>query len=182
MTDAMQQAQVIHSSSAVGAAGEPTQSLADLAALAKAQATKVLHKIPLLGPVTWLMMQQAATRHALVSELEWRVMPALMLDQAKLYLKEQAPVGFASWAFLSQEAAQRYQKAPHTLAMTDWTSGEQVWLIDVFAPFGGAQDLLKDLRSKLFPGRIVHQLIPTSPKDATVMAWPAVDADASKSH
>ncbi|MES2399936.1 MAG: hypothetical protein V4573_08115, partial [Pseudomonadota bacterium] len=44
---------------------EELASLAALAALAKTQAKKVIAKIPLLGPVTWLMMQQAATRHTL---------------------------------------------------------------------------------------------------------------------
>lgn len=157
-----------------GAAGSSAGSLADLAGLAKAQARKVLTKIPLLGPVTWLMLQQAATRHTLVSELEWRVLPALIFDQAKLYLKDGAPVGFASWARMSEDVAQRYKKAPHALAMTDWTSGEHIWLIDVFAPFGGAQDVLADLRHQVFAGQVVHQLVPTSPTHATDMAWPAV--------
>ncbi len=59
--------------------------LSALAELARAQAKKTLSKIPLLGLVTWLMLQQQTTRHMLISELEWRVMPALLLDQAKLY-------------------------------------------------------------------------------------------------
>lgn len=151
----------------------PPEELAGLAALAKQQAHRVLGKIPLLGPVTWLMLQQAAGRQTLVGELEWRVMPALMLDQAKLYLKDEAPVAFASWARLSEEVAQRYQAAPHQLTMADWASGEQIWLIDVFTPFGGAQEVLKDLREKLFAGQVVRQLVPVGAQ-AKVMAWPAV--------
>jgi cytolysin-activating lysine-acyltransferase len=58
----------------------PPEEMASLATLAKKQAQKVISKISLLGPVTWLMMQQAASRHTLISELEWRVLPALMLD------------------------------------------------------------------------------------------------------
>ncbi len=154
----------------------PPEELASLAALAKTQAQKVIAKIPLLGPVTWLMMQQAATRHTLVSELEWRVLPALLLDQAKLYLKDEAPVAFVSWAKLSPEVAQRYQNAPHQLATSDWSSGDQIWLVDVFTPFGGAQDVLKDLREKVFAGQVVNQLIPLPNAAAQVMAWPAVQA------
>jgi cytolysin-activating lysine-acyltransferase len=149
------------------------EKLGDLAALARQQAHKVLGKIPLLGPVTWLMLQQAAGRQTLLGELEWRVMPALMLDQAKLYLKDDAPVAFASWARLSEEAAQRYQSAPHQLAMADWASGDQTWLIDVFTPFGGAQEVLKDLREKVFAGQVVHQLMPVGAQ-AEVMTWPAI--------
>lgn len=152
----------------------PPQELADLAELAKQQAHKVLGKIPLLGPVTWLMMQQAHSRHTLLSELEWRVMPALILDQAKLYLKDDAPVAFASWARFNDATAQRYRSPPHQLTMTDWASGDQIWLIDVFTPFGGAQDVLKDLREKIFAGQAVHQLVPVPGAPPKVLAWPAL--------
>ena len=151
----------------------PPEDLAGLAALARQQAHKVLGKIPLLGPVTWLMLQQSTGRQTLLGELEWRVMPALMLDQAKLYLKDEAPVAFVSWAKLSEEVAQRYQTAPHQLTMADWASGDQIWLVDVFTPFGGAQEVLKDLREKVFAGQVVRQLLPVGTQ-AKVMAWPAV--------
>ncbi|MES2191639.1 MAG: toxin-activating lysine-acyltransferase [Pseudomonadota bacterium] len=162
----------------VDTAALPPQELASLAVLAKTQAKKVIAKIPLLGPVTWLMMQQAATRHTLISELEWRVLPALLLEQAKLYLKDDAPVAFVSWARLSPAVAQRYQNAPHQLVMSDWSSGEQIWLVDVLTPFGGAQEVLKDVREKLFPGRVVNQLVPMPNAQARVIAWPAVPAAA----
>lgn len=154
----------------------PPEELASLAGLAKAQAKKALSKIPMLGPVTWLMMQQPGTRHTLISELEWRVFPALLLEQAKLYLKDEAPAAFVSWAKLSPEVAGRYQSAPHQLMTSDWSSGDQIWLIDVFTPFGGAQEVLKDLREKVFAGQVVNQLIPLPHAPAKVIAWPAVHA------
>jgi cytolysin-activating lysine-acyltransferase len=160
----------------------PPEELAELAALAKEQARKVLGKIPMLGAVTWLMMQQAANRHTLLSELEWRVMPALVLNQAKLYLKDEAPMAFVSWAKLSEEVAQRYQAAPHQLTMADWASGDQIWLIDVFTPYGGAQEVLQNLREKVFAGQAVRQLLPGGPAQAKVMTWPAIEPkDASQS-
>lgn len=157
-----------------GAGALPPPELAGLAELAKKQAHKVLGKIPLLGPVAWLMMQQTHSRHTLLSELEWRVMPALVLDQAKLYMKDDAPVAFASWGRLSEATAQRYRLPPHQLMTSDWVSGDQIWLIDVFTPFGGAQDVLKDLREKVFAGQIVHQLIPVPNAAPQVIAWPAL--------
>jgi cytolysin-activating lysine-acyltransferase len=153
----------------------PPEELAELATLAKEQARKVLGKVPMLGAVTWLMLQQAANRHTLISELEWRVMPALVLNQAKLYLRDEAPMAFVSWAKLSEEGAQRYQAAPHQLTMSDWASGDQIWLIDVFTPYGGAQEILKNLREKVFAGQVVRQLIPMGPEKVKVMAWPAKD-------
>jgi len=130
----------------------------ELAELVKAQAQRVIGKIPLLGAVGWLLMQQAATRHTLLSELEWRVMPALVLDQAKLYMRDGAPIAYVSWARLSDAVAQRYLAPPHHLMAADWQSGDQIWLVDLCAPFGSAQAVLDDLRSTVFAGQKVHQL------------------------
>jgi cytolysin-activating lysine-acyltransferase len=146
---------------------------------ARDQAEKVLKKIPALGPITWLMLCNSSTRHLLLSDLEWRVMPALMLDQAKLYLRGPSPVAFASWALLADAVVQRYRLAPHRLAPGDWKSGDQVWLIDVFTPFGGAQEVLKDLRENMFAGQVVHQLAPGDAQAAGVISWPAVSPPAA---
>ena len=152
------------------------KDLEQVATLAKAQAQKVFKKIPALGPVVWLMMTQAATRHTLISDLEWRVMPALVLDQAKLYYRDGAPVAYASWAKLSPDVAFSYRSAPHHLAASDWNCGSEIWLVDVFTPFGGGQDVLKDLREQVFAGQEIHQLLPAA-ADSTlskVLTWPAV--------
>jgi len=146
--------------------------------VAREHAQKMLKRLPMLGPVTWLMMAGAATRHTLLSELEWRVMPPLMLGQAKLYLREETPVAFASWARLSAAAAERYRMAPHHLAPTDWNSGEQLWLVDVLVPYGGAQDVLKDLRENALAGEVLHQLLPVG-ESVRVLSWPAVDRTAA---
>lgn len=145
----------------------------DLATYAKAQAQRVMGKIPLLGAVSWLMMQQSATRHTLLSELEWRVMPALVLDQAKLFMRENAPIAYVSWARLSEDAAKRYQQAPHHLSASDWTSGDQIWVVDLCTPFGGMQEVVKDLRESVFPGQEIHQFTLDGDGQVKAMTWPA---------
>ncbi len=157
------------------------QDIDQLATLARAQAQKVMKKSPLLGPVTWLMLTGAATRNTLLSELEWRVLPALVLDQAKLYFREGSPVAYASWAMLSDTAAQRYRQAPHHLAASDWHSGSQIWLVDILAPFGGAQQVLADLRENVFKGQSIRQLLPAGDEQPRVLAWPAMDGANSTS-
>lgn len=145
----------------------------DLARYAKEQAQRVMKKIPLLGAVSWLMMQQSSTRHTLLSELEWRVMPALVLDQAKLFMRESAPIAYVSWARLSDEVATRYQTPPHQLTPADWQSGDQIWLIDLCAPFGGAQKVMKELRESVFTGQKVHQLTLGDAGQLKTQVWPA---------
>ncbi len=142
--------------------------------LAGEQAKRVISKVPLLGAVAWLMMQQSGMRHTLLSELDWRVMPPLMLDQAKLYMKESTPIAYVSWAKLSDAVAQRYCTAPHHLTAADWQSGEQVWIIDFVVPFGGAAEIMNELRKTEFAGKIVHQLVPESAGTTKPMTWPAL--------
>jgi cytolysin-activating lysine-acyltransferase len=149
------------------------QQSQDLASYAKEQALRVMGKIPLLGAVSWLMMQQNATRHTLLSELEWRVMPALVLDQAKLFMRENAPIAYVSWAQLSADVAKRYQQTPHHLSASDWRSGEQIWIVDLCAPFGGMQEVIKDLRENVFPGRQIHQFTLGADGQIKTMTWPA---------
>lgn len=149
-----------------------SSEIADFATLLKNQARRVVGKLPLLGAVSWLMMQQTATRHTLLSELEWRVMPALVLEQAKLYMREDSPIAYVSWARLSESVAQRYAAAPHQLTASDWQSGEQVWIVDLFVPFGGAQEVMNDLRNTVFAGRPVHQLHVGADGHLKPMVWP----------
>lgn len=145
----------------------------DLATFAKEQAQRVMGKIPLLGAVSWLMMQQSATRHTLLSELEWRVMPALVLDQAKIFMRDNAPIAYVSWAKLSDVVAKRYQAAPHHLSASDWSSGDQIWIVDLCAPFGGMQEVMKDLRENVFPLQPIHQFTLGSSGEIQTMTWPA---------
>ena len=147
--------------------------LAQVAHAARENARHALALLPVLGHVTWLMLQQSMTRNTLVADLEWRVLPPLLLKQAKLHMRDDAPLAFVSWALLSDEAALRYRSAPHRLAAADWKSGDQVWLVDLFTPFGGAQDVLKDLRGQ-FAGRPVYQLAPADGALADMITWPAV--------
>lgn len=152
------------------------QQRQDLADFAKVQAHKVIAKIPLLGAVAWLLMQQSSTRHTLLSELEWRVMPPLVLDQAKLYLRDEAPIAYVSWARLSESVAARYQLPPHHLANSDWKSGDQNWIIDLCTPFGGGSDIINELRSTVFKGQPLHQFSLAANGQLTAITWPAVDA------
>jgi cytolysin-activating lysine-acyltransferase len=123
--------------------------------LAIEQAKSVLKKLPLLGPIAWLCMNSPQHRNQFIADLEWRVMPALVLDQAKLYMRDEAPVAYASWAFLSPEAAERYRTTGR-LTPGDWKSGSEAWLIDLVAPFGGGSDVLQDLKEKVLAGKKVR--------------------------
>lgn len=71
------------------------------------------------------------------------VLAPLELGQAVIL---PAPLAYASWAFMSDEASARMRAgiSPHA---EEWRSGPNVWLMDVIAPMGGGETVMADLQS-----------------------------------
>nr|WP_315465954.1 toxin-activating lysine-acyltransferase [uncultured Rhodoferax sp.] len=63
--------------------------------------------------------------------------------------------------------------AQKTLPATEWQSGDQAWIVDLFVPFGGAQEVMSDLRKHVFAGRPIHQLGMGAGGSLQKMTWPA---------
>lgn len=151
------------SSTLNGTQTSPTPETSQISPLAQIAAEKVqqlLAKLPILGPITWLMMNNPATRHAFLADMEWRIMPPLLCNQSKLYLNGNMPTAYVSWAYLSEEVITRFTKPPYHLAPGDWQSGSQLYLIDMITPYGGTQEVLDDLKKTSFVGKTIHQFLP----------------------
>jgi cytolysin-activating lysine-acyltransferase len=58
--------------------------------------------------------------------------------------------GFATWAYLSREAADGYRTRTRKLQPDDWKSGDEIWFVDLIAPFGNVRPLIRGLAEK-FP-------------------------------
>lgn len=152
------------------------EALAGVDALVKSHEKKLASKVPLLGAATWLMMQQPSNRCTPLNDLDWRVMPALMQDQARLYTSADVPIALVTWARLDDCAARRYLLPPHKLTANDWCSGAQIWIIDIFTRLVREQEVFDDLRETVFAGQIVRRLIPGTQVFPEVVTWPAVPA------
>ena len=121
---------------------------------------RILERLPALGPIVLLYMQSPLRRLQFLADLEWLLMPPLMLGQCKLYMKKRYPISFASWALLDQAAEDRLTANAGRLRPEDWQSGDRPWLIDLVAPFGGLDVMLADLRRNEFPGKRLRFLAP----------------------
>lgn len=115
----------------------------------------------LLGEMTWLLTQSPLHRSFQIADLEWLVMPALIHQQFYLFRDGQQPVGLAMWAKCTPEAAAKLDKGmiepENRLTMEEWKSGDQVWLVDLVAPFANAENkhrelMIADLISKPLKG------------------------------
>ena len=124
------------------------------------QSLRVLKRLPAMGPIIMLYLQSSHRRFQFISDLEWLLLPPLVKGQCKLYMKKEYPISFVSWAFLDEEAEKRLLKNGGKLRPEDWNSGEKLWIVDMAAPFGGIENMLRDLQKNEFPGRSIRLIAP----------------------
>lgn len=103
----------------------------------------------MLGEVTWIMSQSPAHKHFAIGDLEWMVMPAILLEQFRVFHGDKHPLGFALWAHLSEEAETRMTAAVAAgggarLRPDDWKSGDRLWLVELVAPFATPENKLTE--------------------------------------
>lgn len=125
-----------------------------------------------LGELTWLLSQSPTHKHFAIADLEWMVMPAILLEQFRVFHGEKQPLGFALWAQFSEEAEAKFKAQIDAansqgpafagrgarLAPTDSKSGDRLWLIELVAPFATPDNklqeaMLADLKQNVFKSR-----------------------------
>jgi cytolysin-activating lysine-acyltransferase len=106
-----------------------------------------------LGEIVWLMSQSPLHKQFFISDLEWLVMTPVLLQQFRLFYDQGKPIGVAFWATVNAEVEERLAAGTSRLRPQDWKSGAALWVVEVIAPFGGAEEMVKDLKAKVFAGR-----------------------------
>jgi cytolysin-activating lysine-acyltransferase len=107
----------------------------------------------MLGEITWLLTQSPTHKQLFVGDLEWFCMPPLMLEQFRLFYGPSTPAAVALWAFVSDETDQRLAAGGYRLRPDEWKAGDNLWLIELVAPFGAQDEILVDLSRNVFPDR-----------------------------
>jgi cytolysin-activating lysine-acyltransferase len=106
-----------------------------------------------LGEVTWLMSQSPLHKQFFISDLEWLVMTPMMLQQFRLFYDQTKPVGVVFWASLSEEVEARLATGSARMRPRDWKSGDRLWVLEVIAPFGKGEEMVRDLKARVFGGK-----------------------------
>ena len=94
-----------------------------------------------LGEITWLMTQSPRHKTIALGDLEWLVMPAILLRQFRIFYKGEQPVGVAVWALADELVAKRIDGGDKRLTPVEWKSGSSMRIVDVVAPFGGEAEM-----------------------------------------
>jgi cytolysin-activating lysine-acyltransferase len=102
-----------------------------------------------LGEITWLMTQSPRHKAIPLGDLEWSLMPAILLRQFRIFYKGEQPVGIALWALADDLVAKRIDAGDHRLSAAEWKSGTLLRIIDTVAPFGGEAEIRESIESTL---------------------------------
>ncbi|MES9857500.1 MAG: toxin-activating lysine-acyltransferase [Sedimenticola sp.] len=158
---------------------EQTTEKAALEALE--QAKGALSKLPVLGPALWLYAKDPVKKFMFLGDTDWAVLPPIILDQCRLYTKNELPYAFITWALVNDTVAARLQSGQPKIAPHEWQCGEHVWIIDAVAPFGELEETLQELRKTFFPGKEVNALLPSSDNSgkSIVRKWAAEPEEAA---
>ena len=133
-----------------------------------------------LGQIMWLFTQSPAHAQLRIADLEWSVMPALLVEQFRVFRfgplpglentrpedllpgvtregLERMPLGVALWGELSAEAEAKVE-AGRRLEHAEWRSGDRLWLLELISPFATPENrltetMLADLVAGPFAGR-----------------------------
>ena len=116
------------------------------------------------GNIVTVLMQSPGHQNRKLIELRQLVLPALLNNQfrvAEAHKKDSGymiPVGLVLWARVSEDVDKRLSDTDaKDIKMTaeDWTSGDNLWLIEAVGEQRFIAPLLKDLRQKEFKDKQV---------------------------
>ncbi|MDZ4790412.1 MAG: toxin-activating lysine-acyltransferase [Hyphomicrobiales bacterium] len=113
----------------------------------------------LLGEIVWLFSQSPRHKNFFISDLEWLVMAPILLKQFRVFYAPDRPIGVALWAYVSEEVEKRLMAGNARMAPVDWKCGETLFLVDIVAPYGGQDEMMKDLNERVFSNQSVHYFI-----------------------
>jgi cytolysin-activating lysine-acyltransferase len=94
-----------------------------------------------LGEITWLMTQSPRHKAIPLGDLEWLLMPAILLRQFRIFYKGEQPVGVALWALVDDLVAERIDAGDNRLSAVEWKSGSNMRIVELVAPFGGEAEI-----------------------------------------
>ncbi|MBB3286906.1 MULTISPECIES: toxin-activating lysine-acyltransferase [unclassified Rhizobium] len=107
-----------------------------------------------LGCMAFLALQSPLHRRWLVADMETNFVPALKAGQCKIYFfGPDNPKAFVTWALVDEERHLKLMSDGLTPHESKWASGDNLWFIDVVAPYGDAAMVIRDMRQNHFSGQ-----------------------------
>lgn len=104
-----------------------------------------------IGSVVNLMRCSELYRDWTIDDIERLIWTPIDLGQALIFCdpSNKQVVAFASWAFLTDKVARLFVKGERKLHPTDWAAGDQLWIVDLIAPFGDLRKVVRFLANEV---------------------------------
>lgn len=110
----------------------------------------------LLGEVTSLILQSRLHHRYAIVRILTRTIPALKNNQFKIYYDKLKPVGYVSWAYISDEVEEKFKKADYDLKPDEWNCGDNLWFVEFVAIDGYATKFIDYLKKEVFADKIAR--------------------------
>lgn len=127
------------------------------------------------GALVWLWAVSPIYQHAGVQEAAVNILPVLKNGQFALFSSNGHPIAYCTWAYFDEETEWQYLQSDDVLRHPEnRRSGNRMWLINWFAPFGDSR-MMKRMLVHLFPKREIRWLYHLgSEKGKRIMRFPAL--------
>lgn len=106
--------------------------------------------ITALSSAMVLMYYSPTHRQYGLDDIRRLLLPPIQLRQYIIFRDRDCPVGFITWAWLTDEVESSFHTRTKKIEPSDWTSGNNLWCIDFVAPFGHAKSIATLLRQEIF--------------------------------
>lgn len=103
-----------------------------------------------MGTAVWLLAASEVHYRWSAANIVRILEPPLKLNQAQFYFRGARAIGLVTWAFFDEKTGIEFGTGQRLLAEADWRSGENLWMIDFVAPFGGVKEITNDLTERVW--------------------------------
>jgi cytolysin-activating lysine-acyltransferase len=109
-----------------------------------------------LAEAVVLFTQSSRHRHLFIADIEWLILPAINLQQFRMFYTEGKPIGIALWACVNEQVSARLRAGEGRLSPPDWKCGDIVWLMDLISPYANQMILLNELKRTTFADSMLN--------------------------
>lgn len=96
-----------------------------------------------LGAMFFLISLSKYHKKRPLAQIYANLDPPLRLSQYKIFLSNGHPRAFVTWAGLDQACEMRFAIDQIPLRKEQWNSGTSLWVVDLAAPFGHLDEVIK---------------------------------------
>ena len=102
-----------------------------------------------IGEVAFLCFHSSLYQNWTMKNIARGFEPPVFLKQFHIYRARGVPRGIVTWAKLSSEVEQKHVRGRGLDKFEDWQSGDQLWIMDIAAPWGHGKAIIRHIMDTL---------------------------------